>query len=58
MFPQHTFAGYTECEVLPDGKIKYSMFFVPSGGKASFIADPSNEEEMLGVQHLNLVPIK
>jgi hypothetical protein len=58
MFPQKTFAGHVETEVLTDGRIKYTLFPMPFDGAIeprSFIADPANEVDMRAVKQLHLV---
>jgi hypothetical protein len=57
MFPQKTFAGHVETEVLKDGRIKYTLFPVPFDGEEprTFILDPASESDMRAAKQLHLV---
>ena len=58
MYPQKSFGGHVETKVLPDGRIKYTLFPFPFDGsdKRVIIVDPANPEEMRAVKQLHLIP--
>ena len=58
MYPQKAFGGHVETKVLPDGRIKYTVFPYPYDGsdKRTIIVDPANPEEMRAVKQLHLIP--
>jgi hypothetical protein len=58
MYPQKAFGGHIETKVLPDGRIKYTIFPYPYDGsdKRTLIVDPANPEEMRAVKQLHLIP--
>jgi hypothetical protein len=58
MYPQKSFGGHVETKVLPDGRIKYTLFPFPFDGsdKRVLIVDPANPEEMRAVKQLHLIP--
>ena len=58
MYPQKAFGGHIETKVLPDGRIKYTIFPYPYDGsdQRTLIVDPANPEEMRAVKQLHLIP--
>jgi hypothetical protein len=58
MYPQKMFGGHVETKVLPDGRIKYTIFPFPYDGsdKRVVIVDPANPEEMRQIKQLHLIP--
>jgi hypothetical protein len=58
MYPQKSFGGHIETKVLPDGRIKYTIFPFPYDGsdQRTLIVDPANPEEMRAVKQLHLIP--
>ena len=58
MYPQKSFGGHVETKVLPDGRIKYTLFPFPFDGsdKRVIIVDPANPEEMRAIKQLHLIP--
>jgi hypothetical protein len=58
MYPQKAFGGHIETKVLPDGRIKYTIFPFPYDGsdQRTLIVDPANPEEMRAVKQLHLIP--
>ncbi len=59
MFPQKSFGGHVETEIMADGKIKYTIFPFPFDGsdKRTMVIDPAHAEDMRAVKQLHLEPI-
>lgn len=55
MYPQKTFAGYVETEILADGKIQYFLFFDGMVEPNEFTVDPADEDQMRAVRQLHMV---
>jgi hypothetical protein len=58
MYPRKGLGGHIETKVLPDGRIKYTIFPYPYdvSDQRTIIVDPANPEEMLAVKQLHLIP--
>lgn len=55
MYPQKTYGGRAETQVLDDGRVKYDIYLEGSDKPNTIVVDPANENEMRGVRQLHLV---
>jgi hypothetical protein len=55
MFPQKTYGGHVETEVLDDGRIRYRIFVVGADAPTTMVVDPLDENQMRGVRQLHLI---
>lgn len=55
MYPQKTFGGYVETEVLQDGRIKYYIHMLGFDEPNEVIFDPADEEQARGIRQLHLI---
>ena len=56
MYPQKSFAGHVEAEVMQDGQIKYTIFPFPFDGSdaRTIVLDPANPEDIRAIRQLHL----
>lgn len=55
MYPQKTYGGYVETQVLEDGCIKYYIHLMGSDRPNVMIVDPADENQLRGVRQLHLI---
>lgn len=55
MFPQRTYAGYVETELLESGHIKYYIFLDGCETSSEMIIDPRNENDVRSVKQLHMI---
>ena len=55
MFPNKTFGGHVDTEVLDDGRIRYYINVTGTESTSELIVDPRDENEMRAVSQLHLV---
>jgi hypothetical protein len=55
MYPQKTYAGHVETEILEDGRIKYYIYMLGWDVPNELVVDPSDDNEMRGVRQMHLV---
>ena len=55
MYPQKTYAGHVETEILDDGRIKYYIYLLGWDEPNELIVDPSDDNQMRGVRQMHLV---
>lgn len=55
MYPQKTYAGTVETEVLPDGCIKYLIELQGAQAPTEMVVDPADANHMRGVRQLHLI---
>jgi type IV secretory pathway VirB9-like protein len=55
MYPQKTYGGHVETQVLDDGRIKYFIFLVGADEPSTMVVDPLDENAMRGVRQLHLI---
>lgn len=55
MYPQKSYAGTVETEVMSDGCIKYYIQLQGAGSPTELVVDPADENQMRGVRQLHLM---
>lgn len=55
MYPQKTYAGHVETEILDDGRIKYYIYMLGWDQPNEVVVDPSDDNQMRGVRQMHLV---
>jgi hypothetical protein len=55
MYPQKTYGGHVETQVLDDGRIKYYIYLVGSDEPNTMVIDPLDENAMRGVRQLHMI---
>lgn len=55
MFPNKTYGGHVDTEILNDGRIKYFINITGQETPNEIVVDPSDENEMRAVRQLHLI---